>query len=477
MNITFIGGGFSANAILYHFIRNNSVNDKNLIINIIEQRSEVGDGIAYNINSEHVLLNRPAKYMSIDYKQLNHFYEYLTKLDITPNEYETRQRFGQYLQQVLQDSITELKKIGVTVNIYRKKVINVRKIKQKYEVVLDDEYIFADVVVFSTGNNNQKNIWNLHSNKYINNLYNNFDKLSTFNKQDKILIIGASLSAIDCILFLDSRGHEGDIYCLSRSGVIPKVRINEPSIELKLFVDLIKNNTIPISLRHVLRAFRKQVISLDNQSTWKTFFTDVNKMDPIALHNQLIKDHDIIQRILTSSNPYIENIWTLLSENSKHEFIEKYYTMYMSNRNPMPDVSAKRILQLLEEHRLSVHKQEIASIKQQDNLFQVCFNDGSSQKIDWIINATGQEIDISNNELYINLLNSGLIAKNILGGISVCTKTQGCYDASGGQVKNLYAIGPITLGSYLNVNSAEMLSKKAECISLELIKLLEGSKE
>lgn len=302
-------------------------------------------------------------------------------------------------------------------------------------------------------------------------MYFEFQTLHQIKPTERILIIGASLSAIDCALFLESNGHQSKIGCMSRSGVIPKVRLSTANIELAVFKQLIANKP-NISLFELIKCFRKQIEILDPTSSWQNLFRNYNKFNPEILRNEIAKQKDLVQNILTSSNPYIKIIWDKLLDKDKIEFFSKFYTLYMSNRNPMPNISAERLLTQLETNKLEVFSNEILSIAFNDDEFTIRFADGSCQKFNWIINATGQSKNIEINTLYDKLLKHGLIRKNIIGGLEVAKTDQLCVGGNGDITPGLYAIGPKTLGTYINVNSAEMLSIKAECIAKQLIKLI-----
>ena len=56
-------------------------------------------------------------------------------------------------------------------------------------------------------------------------------------------------------------------------------------------------------------------------------------------------------------------------------------------------------------------------------------------------------------------------------------KSQLCINKEGSVTKNLFAIGPKTVGSYINVNSAEMLSTKAEVIAKHLLFMTDEIRE
>ncbi len=305
MIVSFIGCGFSANSILYHLNKlSDTFDNKQIIINIFERRQSFGDGVAYNVNSEYVLLNRPAKHMSIDHNNLSDFNRYLQKKGIQTHEYKTRMSFGLYLKDVFDRSISSLENKDIVIKQYNHTVLDIDQIKDKFEIITSNGYFFSDIIILSTGNNLQNNIWHLNSPRYINNLYSEFQTLNQIKSTERVLIIGASLSAIDCALFLESNGHLNKIACMSRSGVIPKVRLSTANIELPVFKQLIAHKP-NISLFELIKCFRKQVEILDQKSSWQNLFRDYNKLKPEILRNELAKQNDMVQNILISSNPYL----------------------------------------------------------------------------------------------------------------------------------------------------------------------------
>ena len=211
---------------------------------------------------------------------------------------------------------------------------------------------------------------------------------------------------------------------------------------------------------------------MDQASSWQDLFRKCNRLNPEILFNEINKQKDVIQDVLTSSNPYIEVIWERLIDDDKIYFFNKLYTIYMSNRNPMPSIYAKRILEQLQTNKLEVISSDILSIVFNEAKFTLRLADGRLKVFDWIINATGQSKDIELTDLYSKLLKNKLIRKNIIGGVDVSKIDQLCFNIEGKTTSGLYAIGPKTLGTYINVNSAEMLSIKAESIAKQLIQHL-----
>lgn len=143
MIISFIGCGFSTNSILYHLNKlSDKFDNKQIIINIFESRQSFGDGVSYNVNSEHVLLNRPAKQMSIDHNNLSDFNGYLESKGIQTHEYETRKSFGLYLKGVFDSSISSLEEKNIIINQYNHTVLDIDQIRNKFEIITSNGYFF-----------------------------------------------------------------------------------------------------------------------------------------------------------------------------------------------------------------------------------------------------------------------------------------------------------------------------------------------
>ncbi len=479
ITLAFVGVGFSAHSIIYNL--NRYINTgSNIRILLFDRRSLFGYGVPYNTDIDHVLLNRPSKLMSLDYESTNDFYEFLLN-DKNKYNYHTRKQFGYYLKARWQTLLTSLTCKGVSFDFIADNVSKIIKNIDGFSILTDNSGQYcSDVTILSSGNNRQNNIFNLSGSHYVNNLYENFQVLKYIKSNHRVLIIGTGLSAIDCINFLTKNGNfKGNIYCFSRTGMIPSTRnISNSNLKLVEIPKLLNKKDIKIS--HIIRALDKECKKINPNCSWKEFITNSNYFNTNAIKRDLEIKENTIQSILVSTNQAVEKIWEKMTINTKKTFMKKYYRRYMMQRNPMPKQSALMLLNLIEKGQVKYLADEIDSIDFKDETYLVKTKN-NALRFDYILNATGQDLNASNYDLYNDLLSEGLITKNILGGINVCLETQRTINNKGDVNENLYCIGAKTIGTYINVNSAEMISYRAKDIArlivknMKLVKLQENS--
>ncbi len=144
----------------------------------------------------------------------------------------------------------------------------------------------------------------------------------------------------------------------------------------------------------------------------------------------------------------------------------------------MPSSSAQIILNMILENKLHALKGKISTIVYAQDHYLVTKNNHEPIQFDYIINATGQSKDITKHPLYKHLLSQNLITKNHLNGIDVDLLTGRVIKSNKLLSNSMFAIGSKTIGCYINVNSAEMLSKQAKNIAIELFAMVhDGSNQ
>jgi uncharacterized NAD(P)/FAD-binding protein YdhS len=147
-----------------------------------------------------------------------------------------------------------------------------------------------------------------------------------------------------------------------------------------------------------------------------------------------------------------------MSVNDRMRFDREYKTVWAVYRHPMPVINAKKILNALKSGQLDIKQGqthvkavgkegfEIGFINRHDVPFAL--------KSSYIINATGQETDVTKFEsiLIQRLINKELIAPHPNGGIFVDFYTSGVKGKSGKDIHGLYALGEITRGVHFFTN-------------------------
>ena len=497
-SIAIIGCGASGVATLASLIEciKNSNYQKYKII-IFEKNSNFGSGLAYQCDSDDLLMNMVSSTTSIFENQETDFWEWMVDKGhqmssgqvmsgsgVSPDGYISRQFFGLYLKDRLQDAISDAKKINVSVELENHEVIDIKRRNQYFEVVDCAERVNRfDYVTLCIGNIEPHDIFKLRGrSRYVNNPYPTNRYAMGIGRRDSVGIIGGQLTAADIAVVLARQGHAGPIHFFTRGSNHPLVRCSREKFELIYFnlknLEVIKSRQFgEISLRQALRLARKDFIRAGVK--WNKFFNPVQRSYEDWIRHLLSKGDMYAewQHFAIASDAVISNYWDALSTSSKKFFMQKFHRLWMCKRVPLPVHTYLKIYSLLKagvlNHQAPLLGIEVrapdkfvASISRAD-----CSDEPIKVECDWIINATGPARSIDGNSgslLLNNLMKSGLIRANPFGGIQVDYETS-MVKSGGDKVENFYAIGHLTSGTYYFVSSLDMVSMGAKRVARDLV--------
>ncbi|MEY4495651.1 MAG: hypothetical protein RL744_715 [Pseudomonadota bacterium] len=497
-SIAIIGCGASGVATLaslIEYIKNS--NYQKYKINIFEKNSNFGSGLAYQCDSDDLLMNMVSSTTSIFENRETDFWEWvvdkghqmgsgqvMSGSGVSPDGYISRQFFGLYLKDRLQDAISDAKKINVSVELENHEVIDIKCGNQYFEVTDCAERVNRfDYVILCIGNIEPHDIFKLRGrSRYVNNPYPTNRYAMGIGRNDSVGIIGGQLTAADIAVVLARQGHTGPIHFFTRGSNHPLVRCSKEKFELIHFnlknLEAIKSRQFgEISLRQALRLARKDFIRAGVK--WNKFFNPAQHSYEDWIRH-LLSNGDMYaewQHFAVASDAVIGNYWDALSTSSKRIFMHKYHRLWMSKRVPLPVHTYLKIYSLLKAGILN-HQTPLLSIEARaSNKFIALISkiDSSDDQIqiecDWIINATGpaRSIDVnSGSTLLNNLMKSGLIMVNPFGGIQVDYETS-MVKSGEDKVENFYAIGHLTSGTYYFVSSLDMVSMGAKRVARDLV--------
>ncbi|WP_100617843.1 FAD/NAD(P)-binding protein [Bacillus cereus] len=492
-SIAIIGSG-AAGVSLLHYLTVN-LNKSNVLkpqvsITIYEKESSVGPGIAYQDDCQSLLLNRESKQMSVMVEKPNHFWEWYQskcRMVFEQEEFLPRSLFGEYLKYVFEKSIQRALKKNIKINIKYNEVTNILKRDKKYVVMTSDkETEEFDQVLICIGSTRLNDFYNLNEkSQYIYNPYPFKEKMSFIPNNSKVAILGSSLTAIDICLALKENGHRGKIDMLSRRGELPSVRGEIKPYQLKYLnrdslmqILLIRNGEI--TLRDIVRLIKEEfsVLNLDWKYIFSPNYKDTNIKKKLEAEIRNSQMQGAWQSILLAMNGIIEEYWYFLSEKDKKLYIERYDSIFQSRRNPMPVNNAIKILNFLNDGKLSIKKGITNVNYQEERTFCVQFNNGEYVLYDWIINATGPTKNLNKlcgSKLVDSLIRNGSAVTDTYGGLKIEFGSGTLIRENGELNKGLRALGHITCGTYYYTSSMEMIAKHAKTIAEDISRVVNKS--
>jgi uncharacterized NAD(P)/FAD-binding protein YdhS len=471
-------------------------------ISIFEKNVSFGSGVAYQCDSEDLLMNMISSTTSvISGKELD-FWEWMidrghsvskdqvmSGSGVSPDGYISRQFFGRYLRSRLDASIVRAQEIGVDVDLINTEVIDIKIEGRGFKVICSTlNQCTFDYVILCIGNNQPKDVFELSGkDRYVNDPYPINRYAKHIDKKASVGIIGGQLTAADIAIVMANQGHSGPIYFLTRDSNFPLLRSSIKEFSLKhLTLDALQllklSNPTGISLRQLLRLARKDFFRAGIR--WNKFF----KMPNVSYHSWI---QDLLanpclyaswQHLAIATDSVIAEYWDAFLVKEKKLFMEKHHRAWMSRRVPLPIQTAMKLHSLFASETLK-HYPNLITIKSHPNhkfiahISNVGFGAETEFLVcDWVINATGPSRlidDKGNSPLVGNLLKSGMIFTDPMGGVLVDFETSLVKRENHDLMHKFYAIGHLTSGTYYFVSSLDMVSLRAKRVALHIVQSAE----
>lgn len=493
-NITIIGGGACGISLfieLFLQLRIAGVH-QDVSINIIEENQQVGKGLAFGTKQPGHILNTQAQLMGIHHAEPEHFSDWLkehtkrVKDEVVDNQgqdeaFTTRRLYGDYLQEQFDYYFELAKKEGMRVNLIRASAVGVTQWKDKYSVKLSDgKEMTSDFLVLAMGTP-VSNLYNelLKYDNYFDSPWPSSKILEKIPRSEPVGILGSSLSAIDALMTLADNDHQGRITFYSLDGLLPKVQVEKPEPYERKFLTISNLHKIQrTNLRSpmVSEIFRLFIKEAEHFGGKKINWKDVQRQGMSA--DQRLKEDIAISKAggdALINIPYglrydSSPMWNLLDEPARLKFKKWLGNYWAINRHCMPMVNALRIEKLFDSGQLRVVSGlDEVTYQKTDKKFVLSYQ-GKSEKIGYLINATGPASAVKDmkSELIQQLAKAGLIEPEQTGGVKINTQTMQLIQR-GKSVPNFYALGHLANGLLLDVNAVWFNVKTIGSLSHHLI--------
>jgi uncharacterized NAD(P)/FAD-binding protein YdhS len=224
-SIVIVGGGFSGTLLALHLI--GELRDA-ANIHLVERGPAFGRGLAFSTRLPEHLLNVRAGNMSAHPDRPTHFQDWLadtTGKASDPFSFAPRWVYGDYLQGELR-AVAQGPSAAGRFDLIQDEVVGVKRARGRPRVQLAvGRALDADVLVLAIGHGaatapvGAKARFAGHPSYIVNPWAPG--ALDAIGRDDPILLLGTSLTAIDVIASLDGRGHRGRVLALSRRGRLP----------------------------------------------------------------------------------------------------------------------------------------------------------------------------------------------------------------------------------------------------------------
>lgn len=457
--IAIIGGGPSGLSALMQLIK--SLNEKNLAsdteILVFEKNSAIGSGLPYSQEEDCFILNLPQEIMSPLQEEKEGFSNWLKKSGLfsPKSKFPPRYFFGNYLKELATQICNDQESTGVVLKYYvRCEVIDIQNAKHDaYNIVTNQGTYSSEYIILCTGHMPCSTYRHLIG---VQGYYHNPWELSEYKKikpNDSVGIIGTRLSAIDCALKLFSSGHKGEVYMLSRTGLLPTVLAKDvPHFQLRYltlqnFAYITQSGLLPLPLEKLTELFWKEISAAEKKNVdYTSIPKSTEDISPLDWLNQEICSAELgkktWQQVLFAIYPIIPTIWNHLTFSDKKFFLDHYYGIFLTYLAAFPLENAYKIRERIISGQLKIYGglQKIESCDWRHSLTLA----NRVITTHHLFNGTGPGHDPLLMPLYQKMYDSKLIYPDELGGIHVNSQTLQ-VDGS----KNMYAIGELTKGACL----------------------------
>jgi uncharacterized NAD(P)/FAD-binding protein YdhS len=495
MHVAIVGGGAASVAFLTHLVESlDAEMAKAVRVTVIESGDAVGPGLAYQEDCASLVLNRIAATMSVNADKFSMFaawmkwkscYRHDMEGFVTgnfPEDYVPRAFFGRYLR----DCFDELRHVaadkGLEVAVLQDRVQTIKK-DTCYRLAMREGVLSADAVVLCTGHTQLRDHYGMsgHS-RYVHQVYPLAKHLDALKVNQRICILGASLTAVDIAVSLDAVGYEGRIDMLSVRGLLPYVRGKDfnpytlKHLTPQALQALIVKEGGALSLRQILRLFRREL--LDNGCHWQSLLDPAWDSNAEAFLDREIdaaRERRNWQLVLPAGNPLLHDLWNALRETDKDLFMRRFSRAWMACRTPIPMKNALTLQKMMKAGRLRVFGGPASFNVDTQTQFTMQHARQGSERYDWVLNATGSSPEISSERdspLIWGLIQAGLAAPEPRGGIRLDFDSGSVLDATGAADPLLRATGHVTSGAYFYVDSLDMISRQSKRIAADLCRHL-----
>lgn len=490
--ITVIGGGATALAFLDSFINEKTKHPESepATIYVIETQDYFGPGVAYNEDSATNILNTKAGYISAFSNKPGDFFDWLhahpdlwedrfPQYSATEESYAPRPLFGMYLQHSFSKVVKNATQKNIKVVQINAEATDISKVGNSYVTRTSCSLnITSDLVLMACGTiPNSKIESPATPGAVVSNPYPVCKLTKYVNKSHPIAIIGARLSAIDAIIALAEEGHEGEIHVYSRSGFFPSIRGTQGRFASKYltneFLDSYLAESPEITLNDIM-----SLVAKDLEYYYECNPSHVREeiaIPPVAPNTieefiehelEMAKNPRGWQAVLYSTNAIIERLWIALRQEDKEEFLEKYFSTFMSYRVSIPRENGERILRYIKAGKVKFFSGDSRVSKEYGSMPKVAQTvNGEEVQRDYgyVIYATGspKEPIKSDSKLIRNLISRGDIQPQQFGGIEIDTQTYQITSSTGAPHQGLYASGELTVGNFFFTSAMDIIVRHA----------------
>ena len=460
--IAIIGGGASGLLTAIQILSQGGRDSPRLYL--IEKEETFGFGAAYSTNDPSHLLNTRAGNMSGFPDKPHHFLDWLqangegNAVPVASSCFVSRQTYGRYLRALLSDAVTGANAAGRLQIVPGEAVSIHRRPNGRFYIRLArGNEIEADGVVLAAGNPpphppGVEDDGVLTPPHYIGDPWSS--SIAEIEPEaGTVLILGTGLTMVDIVLSLARQGHRGQIIALSRRRLLPRRHTAAPPADMPppppLTSDLVAD----------LRTIRRSVRETCGRD-WRD--------------------------VVDSLRPITSAYWRSLPFPDQQRFLRHLRPWWEVHRHRIAPEAADKLEALLRSGKLEIRRGRLKKLAlTPDAPLPVSVTwtpkatGGQMQfQVAKIINCTGPGNDPRHSPLPLiqQMLSEGFVQPDLLGlGLAVDDISR-IINKSGAAETLLFAIGPVTRGTFWEVTAIPDIRVKAVEVAKAVLLALQGKK-
>lgn len=438
--VTIIGGGASGVLLAAQLLRDSNADVR---ITLIERRGTVGRGVAYSAVQMDHILNVPAANMSAFPGEPEHFWRWLsTRAPAYATDswvFVPRRLYGDYLGETLR-SLAD-RRPG-RLSIVSAEATRLAETSAGIEVVLDNgTSVMSHQAVLAVGHEEQP-----ARGKGIA-VRVGSERDTDIDPDAPVMILGSGLSMVDAWLRLESGGHRGQIYVVSRHGLVPHSHHKVAPFSLDA-----ADVPFGTNLGYFTRWFRSVVRErAEEGGDWRS--------------------------VVDALRPFNQRIWQSWSPESRRQFLEHLRPWWNIHRHRVPPDTFERIRAAHDAGQVHFIAGKFLNVERSGSVVKATVRrrgvaNTEAIEVARVYDCGGVTVDVaaSTNPLIAQLVHGGAARPDELHiGLDV---TVDCHvvASDGAPSARLLAIGPLTRGKFWEIEAVPDIRVQAAQIAERLLK-------
>ena len=440
--IAIVGGGFSGAAVAYNLAHARVEAE----ILVFEPRARLGGGLAYGGDDPAHRVNVPASRMSLLPEDEGHFARWLAETHalrgdpaalVGAEAYPGRGVFGRYVEAQLQPFVT-----AGSVRHIRANVSALRRAGGGWRVVTEAGEAFdASLAVVATTHPAPAlppALAPLSDDPRL--IADPFaaDALAPVGAQERVLIVGAGLTAADIVAGLDAQGHRGPITMISRRGLRSR---SHPAAPAPAEGDFVGERTAAALLAKVRAALA--TAEAEGRS-W----------------------HGVVEALRLQGG----DIWRALAPEARRRVVRHLRPFWDAHRFRLAPQLDALLAARLADGSLTLRKARLRTVAREGSALAVELLDAAPETFDRIILSTGPAHDaiLGSQPFLSELAAAGALAPDPAG-LGLATTMRGRAIGTDGEPDpTLFVAGPLARGAFGELMGLPQVSLYARFIAAEI---------